>query len=71
LLLHLLLSLKVLEEIESLSDLLVQVSHILEKSFKVDDALVKKHTSDLTGKFTGGLLNAIIDSVSDELSSLI
>lgn len=71
LLLHLLLSLKVLEKIESLSDLLVQVSHICEKSFKVDDALVKEHTCDLTSELTGGLLNAIIDSVSDELSSLI
>lgn len=67
----LLLYLKVLEKIEGLGDLLVQVSHICEKSFKVDNALVKKHTSDLAGKVTGSLLNAIIDSVSDELSSLI
>lgn len=70
LLLHL-LSLKVLEKIESLSDLLVQVRHICEKSFKVDNALIKEHTSNLACKITGGLLNAIIDSVSDELSSLI
>jgi len=69
--LHLLLLSKVLEKIVGLSDLFVQISHILEKSLEVDDALVKEHTSDLTSELTGGLLNAIIDSVSDELSSLI
>lgn len=69
--LHLLLSLKVLEKIESFGDFLVKVIHILEKLFKVDNALVKKHTSDLTSEVTSGLLNAIVDSVSDELSSLI
>jgi len=71
LLLHLLLLSKVLEKIVGLGDLFVQVSHICKKSFKVDDALVKEHTSDLASKLTSGFLNAIIDSVSDELSSLI
>jgi len=70
LLLHL-LSLEILEKIEGFGNLFVQVSHICEKSLEVDDAFVKKHTSDLTSELTGGSLNAIIDSISDELFSLI